>query len=324
MISIAIALFLTFVITSGITMYLSRFLSFKFKKMGMTGIDVHKPNKPVTAEMGGLAVLIGVGAGSLVFYLLEPESVSFLLLAGLLTILLVGIVGLIDDLISIRQRYKPFLVGAMTIPLVIALFGKSTVPLPLVGSIPFGILYPLIVVPLGVTTSANLSNMLAGFNGLEAGVATIGLGVLTLLSALERHYVGLIIGSLFLAGYLGFLFLNWYPAKIFPGDTGTLMSGAAIATIGLTSGLVFAAVVVSIPAALDFTLKMLSRNPFSARKIHGDAIVGEDGILQPPNYAALSHVFMRMTSMTEKSLVNSLLFMEGVYGILAVIITLSM
>ena len=133
---------------------------------------------------------------------------------------------MVDDLVSIRQRYKPLLVAAMSIPLVLALFGRTSIYFPLVGSIPFGILFPLVVVPLGVTTSANVSNMLAGFNGLEAGCATIGIGALTFLSALEGQYVGLAIGSLFLAGYLGFLTLNWYPAKIFPGDTGTLMAGA--------------------------------------------------------------------------------------------------
>ena len=275
--SIAIALTSSFALTTGIAFVFSRFLSVKFKEMGITGVDVHKPDKPVTAEMGGLAVLIGVAAGATLFYALVP-GFSIVFLAGLLTILLVGVVGIFDDIVSIRQRYKPFIVAAMTIPLAVALFGRTEIYFPLIGSIPFGILYPLVVVPLGITTSANLSNMLAGFNGLEAGCAVIGLGTLTLLSVLRGEYVGAAIGSLFLAGYLGFLALNWYPAKIFPGDTGTLMAGAAIATIGLISGLVFAAVVVSIPAALDFTLKMLSRNPFSARTIHGNTVVTSEGI----------------------------------------------
>jgi UDP-N-acetylglucosamine--dolichyl-phosphate N-acetylglucosaminephosphotransferase len=322
MTNIALTILLSFALTAGITVLLTRYLAVKFKEIGITGVDVHKPDKPVTAEMGGLAVLIGVAAGASFFYELNP-GFSIVFLAGLLTILLVGVVGVVDDLVSIRQRYKPFVVAAMTIPLVVALFGRTEVYFPLIGSIPFGLLYPLLVVPLGITTSANLSNMLAGFNGLEAGCAIIGIGALTLICALEGRYVGLALGSLFLAGYLGFLVLNWYPAKIFPGDVGTLMAGAAIATIGLATGFVFAAVVVSIPAALDFTLKMISRNPFSARTIHGNTTVTTDGILTPPNYAALSHVFMRVTTMTERKLVKSLLVMEGVYAVLAVLITVT-
>jgi UDP-N-acetylglucosamine--dolichyl-phosphate N-acetylglucosaminephosphotransferase len=322
MISLALAIILSFALTGLLTVVLAKFLSVKFKEMGITGIDIHKPDKPVTAEMGGLAVLIGVASGASFFYELEPR-ISLVFFAGLLTILLVGIVGVVDDLMSIRQRYKPFIVAAMTIPLVIALFGTTKIYFPLVGSIPLGILYPLLVVPLGVTTSANLSNMLAGFNGLETGCAVIAIGTLALLSAFERQYTGLAIGSLFLAGYLGFLVLNWYPAKIFPGDTGTLMAGAAIATIALISGLVFAAVVVSIPAEIDFSLKMLSKNPFAARAVHGDTVVTSDGTLRPPNYPALSHVFMRVAPMSERSLVTSILAMEGVYAVLAVLITIS-
>ena len=323
MISTGIAAALSFVVTLAITVVVARFLSVKFKQMGITGVDIHKPDKPVTAEMGGLSVLIGVLIGACLFYLIEP-GFSIIFLAGVITILLVGVVGVVDDLVSLRQRYKPFIVAAMTIPLVLALFRRTEIHFPLIGSIPFGLLYPLVVIPLGITTSANLSNMLAGFNGLEAGCAVIGLATLTILSVYEKQIVGAAIGALFLAGYLGFLALNWYPAKIFPGDTGTLMAGAAIACVGLISGLVFAAVVVSLPAAFDFTLKMLSRNPFSARSIHGNTVVTNDGILIPPSYPALSHTFMRVNSLSERNLVESLLLMEAVYAVLAIAITVMM
>ena len=313
----SIAGFATFAVSFG----LARFLAAKFKEMGITGVDVHKRERPVTAEMGGLATLLGVGVGAAVIYALD-QQIPFVFLAGVITVLLVGVIGVLDDLVTLRQRYKPFLVAAVSTPLVIALFGKSEILFPLIGHIPFGLLYPLLIVPLGITTSSNLSNMLAGFNGLEAGCASIGIGALTLLSALKGSESGTIVGALFLAGYLGFLLLNWYPAKIFPGDTGTLMAGAAIATIGLISGIEFAAVVVSLPAAFDFTLKMLNKNPFSARKIHGDTVVEEDGTLHPPDYPALSHAFMRLAPLSEKSLVQSILLMEAVYAVLAIVLTL--
>ncbi len=310
-------------VTVLVTFFVTKYFSEKFKEMGMTGLDVHKPSKPVTTEMGGLAILVGVAIGAVTFYLLEPQ-ISLVFVAGLLTILLVGIVGVVDDLVSLKQRYKPFIVGAMSIPLMVALFGQSTIKFPLVGSIPFGLLLPLFIIPLAITTSANLSNMLAGFNGLEAGCTVIAIGALTVLSALLGRSVGFALGSLFLAGYLGFLVLNWYPAKIFPGDTGTLMAGAAIATVGFASNLVFAAIVVSLPAAFDFTMKMLTRNPFSARKLFGDTVVTSEGILQPPNYPALTHAFMRITPMSEKDIVSSMLFMEAVYAVLAIGITIAM
>jgi UDP-N-acetylglucosamine--dolichyl-phosphate N-acetylglucosaminephosphotransferase len=233
------------------------------------------------------------------------------------------VVGLLDDIFTLRQRYKPFMVAAMSIPISIALFSRSEVNFPLIGHVPFGLLYPLIVVPLSVTTSANLTNMLAGFNGLEAGCASIALAALTALSAWEGNATGTVLGGLFLSGFLGFLLLNRYPAKIFPGDTGTLMAGAGIAAIGVISGLEFAAVVVSIPAAFDFALKMLTRSPFAARSIHGNTAVMADGTLVPADYPALSHAFLRLSKMSERGLVESIIAMEVVYAILAIVITVS-
>lgn len=318
---LAIAAIIAGGLTGVVTLGLATYFSTKFKELGLTGVDVHKSTRPVTAEMGGVAVLAGVVTGAAVLYFLYP-GFPMTLLAGLITILLVGVVGVVDDLVALRQRYKPFMIVAASIPIVIALFGRTSVPFPLIGSIPFGILYPLLVVPLGITTCANLTNMLAGFNGLEAGCAVIAIGTLTLLAVVKGSSTGAILGILFLGGYLAFLTLNWYPAKIFPGDTGTLMAGAAVATIGLISGLVFAAVVVSIPAAFDFTLKMLTREPFSARRIHGDTTVTSDGTLVPPSYPSLSHAFMQVVPQSEKSLVLSILGMEAVYAALAIGITI--
>lgn len=308
-------------VTLSISYVVARFISVKFKKIGITGLDVHKLERPVTAEMGGLAVLVSCLIGTLIFYLIQPNF-SSLFLAATVTILLVGIVGVIDDLIALRQRYKPFLVALASAPLAYALLGTSSVSLPLFGSIPFGLLFPLAIVPLAITTSANLSNMLAGFNGLETGCTVIALMALTFLAWVKGAETGFVIGSLFLAGYVGLFALNRYPAKIFPGDTGTLMAGAAIVTVGLVSGLIFAAAVVSIPAGFDFVLKISTKRPFAARGLHGNTTVSSDGTLAPPNYPALSHAFLKVTKMTESGLVSSILAMEATYSILAIALTL--
>ena len=311
------------VLTAVLSFGLTRFLSKKFKAMGITGVDIHKSDKPVTAEMGGLAVLISCAFGASIFYMLDPELPA-IFFAGFITIILVGIVGVIDDLVALRQRYKPFLVAVASAPLILASFGTTGVYLPLLGTIPFGIFYPLLVVPLGVATSANLSNMLAGFNGLEAGCTLIALGTLTFLSVVLGKQLGIALGSLFLAGYLGFFVLNWYPAKIFPGDTGTLMAGAAIVTIGFASGLVFAAIALSIPAALDFTLKILTKRPFAARSVHGNTIISSNGTLSPPNYPALPHAFMKLAPLSEKDLVASILALEAIFAVIGAAITLAL
>ena len=307
---------------AGVLSYVSaRYLSTKFVKMGITGNDIHKPGKPVTAEMGGLSVLFAFLTCSVVIVLATGSPLSPLA-AGVATIAGAGVVGIADDFTNMRQRYKPFLIGAAAIPLIAVLWGPSSIAMPLIGSLPVGYVFPLAVVPLAVAISANFTNMLAGFNGLEAGSAVIALAALTLLAALRTSYPATIIGVILMCGYLGFLVLNWYPAKIFPGDTGTLMAGAGIATIAILAGLEFAAIVVSIPAGIDFTLKMVARRPFGGRRVFGDTTVGEDGHLSAPAYPALVHAFMRVGPLTERGLVLSVLGMQAFYSALAVTITL--
>jgi UDP-N-acetylglucosamine--dolichyl-phosphate N-acetylglucosaminephosphotransferase len=311
------------VLVSGIVAYwLSRFLSVRLKRMGISGVDVHKPDAPETAEMGGLAVLLALIPGTLLLAVLNSGIDTRFLLA-FLTIALVGCIGVADDTLGIRQRVKPLLIVLASIPMMYLLAARSSIELPLIGSIPLGILYPLVVVPLAITTSANFTNLLAGFNGLEAGIATIGLTTISVLAWANGAFEIATLGLLLSAAYAGFLVLNWYPAKIFPGDTGTLMAGGALAVIGLAGGVATAAIILSIPAAMDFTLKMLSRTPFQGRKDYGNTSVDSRGILSPPPYQALAHAFMRVGSLSEKKLVMSLLGMEGAYAVLAVFVQLS-
>ncbi|HXW37488.1 MAG TPA: hypothetical protein VEJ36_06280 [Nitrososphaerales archaeon] len=291
--------------------------------MGLTGIDVHKPDRPLRAEMGGLAVLLGIAAGSTVFlvadYAVDGSAVAFA--AAFASIALIGIVGAADDLHELDQRTKPLLIVLASVPLMYYLAGRTTIFLPVIGSVQLGLLYPLVAVPLAVTTCANFSNMLAGFNGLEGGVAVISLGTMSLLSQATGHPAMAVLGYIITLAFVGFLAFNWYPARLFPGDTGTLMAGAAVAAIGLVSGLEFAAIILSIPAAMDFALKAMSRNPFKQRRAFGNTTVSADGVLQPPAYPALVHAFMRVSPIKERGLVVSVLAMQLLYAAVAVVVT---
>jgi UDP-N-acetylglucosamine--dolichyl-phosphate N-acetylglucosaminephosphotransferase len=310
------------VLATGVLAYLlTRYFSVKFNHMGITGADVHKKDRPVRAEMGGLAILVSLLAGAFLLFLFEIP-LSPLFLAGVATVALIALIGVADDLFGMKQRYKPFLIAAASAPLAYELLQRTTIELPLLGHIPFGILYPLAVVPLGLATSANFSNMFAGFNGLEAGCTAIATGSLALLAFMRDQLGAALLGLLLTAGFIGFLKLNWYPARIFPGDTGTLMAGAGVATVGFMSGLEFAAIVVSTPAALDFTLKMLSRRPFSHRRLYGDTKITDGGTLEAPRYPALAHAFMRASPMTESRLVLCLLSLEVLYSLLAIAVSL--
>lgn len=298
----------------------SRFEIVRFPALGISGRDVHKPDRPVRAEMGGLAVLLAAGVGSTVYLVFNfSTDGSMVLFAGAaLTVALTGVVGVADDVMGLSQKVKPFLIVAASVPLMLCLWSHASIFIPEIGYINFGHLYPLVAVPLAVTTSANFSNLLAGFNGLEAGCAAISLGTMALLSELAGHPYVAALGCILTFAYVGFLRLNWYPAKIFPGDTGTLMAGASLAVLGLASGLEFEAIVLSIPAAMDFALKMMNRNPFKQRHIFGDTKVRADGTLEPAGYPAVVHAFMKVSPVSERGLVVSLLAMQAMFAALAI------
>lgn len=292
----------------------------KLKDRGIVGTDVHKPTRSICAEMGGLAVLVGF-VGAFVLALLISVEPSYRMLPVFLTIIFTGFIGIIDDLLTLRQRYKPFLVAFASTPLILVNVGRAEMWLPWFGWIYFGSLY-LIVIPLAVATASNLTNMLAGFNGLEAGVGTISCFSLGFLLAILGRWDSASLAFSLSAAFLAFLFYNWYPAKIFPGDTGTLVSGAAIAALSISGGVEAAGIVMMIPSAIDFTLKMLARSPFSGRKKLGDTVVAEDGTLISPGYAAVAHAFMNVARLKERDLVLALLLMQVLYSLLGVFLIL--
>lgn len=301
----------------------ARFQSSRFPKMGISGIDIHKADRPVRAEMGGLAVLVGLAVGSAAYFVsnLEFDAPTVLFAAAFSTVAFTGLVGAADDMIEMAQKVKPFLIVAASIPVMYALLGRSSVFIPSIGSVSIGLLYPLVAVPLAITTSANFANLLAGFNGLEAGCASISLGTMSLLSYVTGHQSIAALGLILTFAYIGFLGQNWYPAKIFPGDTGTLMAGAGLAVMGLAAGLEFPAIILSIPAAMDFALKMMHRRPFKQRSIYGNTTVRSDGTLEPANYPAVVHAFMKVSPIGEKGLVVSVLAMQALYAVIAILIT---
>jgi len=302
------------------TIFATPILIKNLKARGVVGIDMHKPTKSVCAEMGGLAVLLGFVVAFGFTALLSPD-LDFRVTSAFLTVFLVGLVGILDDLFTLRQRYKPFLVAFATTPLILANISRAEMWLPPFGLINFGSLY-LILIPLAVATASNLTNMLAGFNGLEAGMGIMTCFSLGLLLAIMGRWNCASLAFSLSAAFFAFLFYNWYPARIFPGDTGTLLSGAAIAAISISGGVEVAGIVMMVPSAVDFTLKMLARSPFSGRKKFGDTVVAEDGTLISPGYAALAHAFMNVARLKERDLVLSLLLMQALYSSLGVFLTL--
>lgn len=243
---------------------------------------MNKPGKPKVAEMGGVCVVFGFTLGMLAyigiltFYSGTSQYVS--ILAVLCTVLMTCMIGMIDDIlgwkIGLKQWQKPILTFFAALPMMVINAGHSTMVLPIVGSIEWGILYPLLIVPIGIVGASNAYNMVAGYNGLEAGMGIIILSALGYVAIITDRSNSMILALCMVGSLLAFLYFNWYPAKVFPGDTMTYSVGALVACIAILGDMEKIAVVLFIPYVVDFFLQ--SRGQF---KVEAFARVDENGSL---------------------------------------------
>ncbi|HPC27227.1 MAG TPA: hypothetical protein PKX17_00715 [Candidatus Methanomethylicus sp.] len=268
------------------------------KRNGLVGKDINKPSHPEVANMGGLAVMAGIIAGLLFYVGINTFVFSQSLFlpatfAMMCTILIIAFVGIIDDIlgwkVGLSQLQKPLLTIPAALPMMVINAGVSSVSLPLIGDVNLGILYPLLLVPVGIVGASNGFNMLAGYNGLEAGMGVI---ILTAMG-LVAYYTGsthvALMAMIAVAALLAFLIFNWCPAKVFPGNGFTYMVGAIIACMAVLANMEKLALVAFVPYYIDFLLKARSR-----MKAEEFGKVQPDGSLRKPyeRYYGLTHMLI--------------------------------
>lgn len=272
----------------------------KLKNKKITGIDVHKKDRTRVAEMGGIVILISLVIGIL-SSLLFIQTISLLVVT--VAIIIIGIIGIYDDLSGIRRKVKAFLPLIASIPFLFLYKDITILFIPFLGDISIGIFYPLFLMPLGIMFSGNAYNMLAGYNGLEAGLGIIA-SFFLILGSLLTESIETTILMLSLAGAcLGFLKYNYYPAKIFPGDSGTFLIGTVIAIGSILGGLEILGIFVLLPQIINgiITVSGLIKGK-TVRKFSKL----KNGILIPPDKNHLNTLYFiieRHFKLTEKKLV---------------------
>jgi UDP-N-acetylglucosamine--dolichyl-phosphate N-acetylglucosaminephosphotransferase len=255
----------SFLTAAAATRFVMPHLIRKLDGEGITGTDINKPDpKPEIPEMGGLGWLLGLYSGvfgALIFFTNGPHT-THLYLATLMTITGAAMAGILDDLIGLRQRFKAGLSFIFAAPLVVFV-GDYTIWFPVVGFLDFGIVYPLLLVPLGVASAAQSMNMLEGFNGLSAGnCLIIALGMVAV-SFLTGKHDALPLLVPFFGATAVFLAYNRYPAEVFPGDVFTLAAGAYLACCAMIGKFELAGAVMFTPQIVEFFYKQYRGLPSS-------------------------------------------------------------
>jgi UDP-GlcNAc:undecaprenyl-phosphate GlcNAc-1-phosphate transferase len=186
------------------------------------------------AIYGGLVLSFGVLARFLPAEFLSAADVRLVrgLLIGGTAITLLGV---IDDRYALAAKVK--LAGQIVVAIVVVACGVQidVVHLPFTSAaytpLTTGISY--VVTILWIVGVTNAINLIDGLDGLAAGVAGIALGTMLIIAYVTGFMPVVLLCTLLLGAVFGFLVLNFYPAKIFMGDTGSMLLGFAIATLSI-------------------------------------------------------------------------------------------
>ncbi len=302
-------------------------------KKGILGHDVNKPNRPAVANLGGIVLYFGFSIAILSSILLlvfqEKNFPLFtLLLASLASVSILAVIGLFDDVFRISARLKFLLPVVGALPLVAISAGDTSLSLPFLGSIDFGLFYTFILIPLGVTGAANAVNISGGYNGLEAGIGAVVSFFLLIIAVSAGSIASAIILASLLGTCLAFLKFNWSPASVFPADIGTLVIGSAIASAVIIGNMEKFGVLALLPAFYGL-YDVLWHGPVKKvplrvrRELVQNPLIRADGTLRARPGAAPYSLAMQILSrfpLSEKRLVLVILSLFMVSGFLSLLV----
>ncbi|MCM3691758.1 glycosyltransferase family 4 protein [Neobacillus niacini] len=203
------------------------------KKLAYKIRATDRPNKrkvhqTIMPRLGGLAIYIAFLAGVLLLQPENPFAASIMIGSGIIVIS-----GILDDIYELSAKIK--LLAQIVAAAIIVLYGGlqiTFINLPFGGLFEFGYL-SIPFTFLWIIGITNAINLIDGLDGLAGGVSSIALVAISGMAFIMGNLYVVTIGSILLVSTIGFLYHNFYPAKIFMGDTGALFLGFMISVLSL-------------------------------------------------------------------------------------------
>jgi phospho-N-acetylmuramoyl-pentapeptide-transferase len=203
-------------------------------------------SKKGTPTMGGVAILGGIVLTSAFVLFL---SFGYSLQAGIVLFVALAFAGLgfLDDYRKVVKKHNKgvtgwtklavqFLLGLLLAAYVVFDQGRTTVSIFGLTEINAGYFY-LIFGAIVVVASSNAINLTDGLDGLAASTCAISFLTLSYFLFKTDQLTLSLISATIMGGCIGFMVFNKYPAKIFMGDSGSLLLGGLFGTLGVLGGL---------------------------------------------------------------------------------------
>src|SRR3954470_17033344 len=234
-------------------------------------------------RFGGLALFLGVLVPSLAFLPLGPELRGVVLGAAVATT-----VGAIDDFRRLNWWQK--LGGQVLAAAIPTWFGVyvHAFTFPVVGIHQLPSWVGVLLTIVAIVTVMNMVNFLDGLDGLAAGVCAISGFPFAVIDLSLGRVGAAVLAAIVCGACLGFLRHNFYPARIFMGDSGALLLGYTLATISVQGLLKTAALATLVLPLLVLAVPVLDTSFVVAKRLKN----------REPIYVAdarhLHHRFMRI------------------------------
>jgi UDP-GlcNAc:undecaprenyl-phosphate/decaprenyl-phosphate GlcNAc-1-phosphate transferase len=237
-------------------------------------------NDPIP-RLGGVGIFLGLLVAALAVPLLLPVlfpaawpmSYSLRYVPVFISFALINVMGLVDDFHNLHALLK-FLLQIIAASLVtIGGFTISLVSIPGLAPFSLGIFaYPITV--LWIVAISNAINLMDGIDGLAGGIAALSALSLGIMSLLHGGANAAILSFCLFGAVLGFLIFNFPPARVFMGDSGSLLLGFVLAVIpllgtpgGISIGSMFAPATVLLIPIMD-TISAIIRRVQEKRPIY--------------------------------------------------------
>ncbi|GAA6237797.1 glycosyltransferase family 4 protein [Apilactobacillus micheneri] len=228
---IIVCLFATLIISAVITPFIRK-LAFRWG--ALDDPNKRRMNKIPMPTLGGLAIFASYTFSTTILLRKQmPTHQLYGMLAGEVIIILTGV---IDDIWVLKPRQK--VLGISLASIVVFFLGSvqmNTVTLPFIGTFGLG-WFSLPITWIWILAITNAVNLIDGLDGLATGVSAIALTTMGITGMfflnVGNTYVSIMIFAL-VASCLGFLPYNFFPARIYLGDTGSLFIGFMISIFSL-------------------------------------------------------------------------------------------
>src|SRR5829696_4354887 len=218
--------------------------------------------RPGIPRLGGIALFLGIFVPAVAFLPLGGEMRGIVLGAAVATT-----VGAIDDFRGLAWWQK--LGGQVAAASIPTLYGtwvhRFTFPVVGVHELPSWVGVPLTV--LGIVAVMNMVNFLDGLDGLAAGVCAISAGSFCLINISLNRWAAAILTAIVFGACLGFLRHNFYPARIFMGDSGALLLGFTLAAVSVQGLLKTAALATLVLPLLVLAVPVLDTSFVIAKRL---------------------------------------------------------